>query len=179
MLFPKEYQKRSSLILNRNAHVNMLQIFLYTYRLLVFLVKVDDSIYLLTPINQLYCQNNLRLIQIKRAILQQLLHKIVLYLVQDFLNAIPSKFKLIDINLNEENSTEGLKPRKNYLLPIDEGYKDIYTGYKGQAKRNLKRLFSRPHWVYTGIAVVDAETKKQLVDYIKKEELQLAILKLK
>lgn len=31
------------------------------------------------------------------------------------------------------------------------------------AKRILKLLFSRPHWVYTGVAVVDARTKKTVV----------------
>ncbi len=31
------------------------------------------------------------------------------------------------------------------------------------AKRILKLLFSRPHWVYTGVAVMDAQTKKTIV----------------
>ncbi|MCK5580454.1 MAG: septum formation protein Maf [Candidatus Omnitrophica bacterium] len=35
------------------------------------------------------------------------------------------------------------------------------------AKRILKILFSRPQWVYTGVAVVDAATKDELVDYEK------------
>jgi hypothetical protein len=39
-------------------------------------------------------------------------------LVQEFLNAIPTKFKLIDINLNEDNSSEGLKLKKNYLIKL-------------------------------------------------------------
>ncbi|MFY7732266.1 MAG: hypothetical protein ACOVSR_02200 [Bacteroidia bacterium] len=84
-------------------------------------------------------------------------------LVQDFLNAIPSKFKLIDINLNEENSTEGLKPRKNYLLPIDEGYKDIYTGYKGQAKRNLKKAKDEGLFL-------QALPYKQVIDFYQKHK---------
>lgn len=36
-----------------------------------------------------------------------------------------------------------------------------------EAKRNLKTLFSRPQWVYTGVAVIDAKTGKQIVDYEK------------
>jgi len=36
-----------------------------------------------------------------------------------------------------------------------------------EAKRKLKILSSHPQWLYTGIAVVDAKTKKTLVDYEK------------
>lgn len=35
------------------------------------------------------------------------------------------------------------------------------------AKRILKLLFSRPHWVYSGIAVIDVKAKKTIVDYEK------------
>jgi len=35
------------------------------------------------------------------------------------------------------------------------------------AKRILKILFSRPHWVYTGIAVIDVKSGKKIVDYDK------------
>ena len=31
------------------------------------------------------------------------------------------------------------------------------------AKRILKLLFSRPHWVYTGVAVIDAHTQKTVI----------------
>ncbi|MEI8012194.1 MAG: Maf family protein [Candidatus Omnitrophota bacterium] len=34
-----------------------------------------------------------------------------------------------------------------------------------EAKKNLKELMSAPHWVYTGVAVVDSVTGKKLVDY--------------
>lgn len=32
------------------------------------------------------------------------------------------------------------------------------------AKRILKMLFSRPHWVYTGVAIIDVKTKRTLID---------------
>lgn len=35
------------------------------------------------------------------------------------------------------------------------------------ARRILKLLFSRPHWVYTGIAVMDAATRREYIDYEK------------
>jgi septum formation protein len=36
-----------------------------------------------------------------------------------------------------------------------------------EAKKNLKLLMSHPHWVYTGVAVIDVETKKEFIDYEK------------
>jgi septum formation protein len=49
----------------------------------------------------------------------------------------------------------------------------VYTGEKlilkpvdlHEAKANLKLLMSRPHWVYTGVAVIDAVTGEQLVEH--------------
>jgi len=35
------------------------------------------------------------------------------------------------------------------------------------AKRILHTLFSKPHWVYTGVAVVDCQTQKTIIDYEK------------
>lgn len=35
------------------------------------------------------------------------------------------------------------------------------------ARRILRRMFAKPHWVYTGLAVIDAETGNELVDYEK------------
>lgn len=36
-----------------------------------------------------------------------------------------------------------------------------------QAKQHLKLLMSRPHWVYTGVALIDTGAKKEIVDYEK------------
>ena len=36
-----------------------------------------------------------------------------------------------------------------------------------EAKKNLKELFSKPHWVYTGVAVVNASSGRTKVDYEK------------
>jgi len=36
-----------------------------------------------------------------------------------------------------------------------------------EAKKILKILFSRPQWVYTGVAVIDAKSGKTLIDYEK------------
>ncbi len=36
-----------------------------------------------------------------------------------------------------------------------------------EAKKNLKMLMSEPHWVYTGVAVIDVQSKRTLVAYDK------------
>ncbi len=36
-----------------------------------------------------------------------------------------------------------------------------------EAKKNLKLLFTRPQWVYTGVAVIDTRTKQTILDYEK------------
>ncbi len=36
-----------------------------------------------------------------------------------------------------------------------------------EAKRHLKMLFSSPSWVYTGVALIDAQSQKRVVDYEK------------
>jgi len=36
-----------------------------------------------------------------------------------------------------------------------------------EAKHNLKILFSKPHWVYTGVAIIDVDNGKEVVDYEK------------
>jgi len=36
-----------------------------------------------------------------------------------------------------------------------------------EAKKNLKELMAKPHWVYSGVAVIDAETGRQEVDFEK------------
>jgi Zn-dependent protease with chaperone function len=36
-----------------------------------------------------------------------------------------------------------------------------------EAKRNLKKLMAKPHWVYTGVAVIDAASGRKRIDYDK------------
>jgi septum formation protein len=43
------------------------------------------------------------------------------------------------------------------------------------AKRILKILFSRPQWVYTGLAVIDARTGVEVVDYEKTKVFMMSL----
>ncbi len=36
-----------------------------------------------------------------------------------------------------------------------------------EAKKNLKELMAKPHWVYSGVAIVDAKTGRQEIDWEK------------
>ncbi len=60
-----------------------------------------------------------------------------------FLNKIPSKFKLIAIDLNNGNDLNGsnvkIDQRINYILPLNRSYIDIRSGYRDNLQRNIKK----------------------------------------
>jgi hypothetical protein len=59
-----------------------------------------------------------------------------------FLEAIPKKFRFIEIQLNEQNQVldekHKVKRRRNYVLDLNRSYEKITKGYSSQVKRNLK-----------------------------------------
>jgi hypothetical protein len=63
--------------------------------------------------------------------------------VKDFLLAIPAKFRYIDISLNHGNffTVDGfnLYERINYVLALDKPYEEIYSSYRDNVKRNIKK----------------------------------------
>jgi len=63
--------------------------------------------------------------------------------INDFLKAIPAKFKYWDIYFNPGNFFKlpdfTLYERMNYVLPLDNNYEHIYSGYKDNIKRNIKK----------------------------------------
>lgn len=64
-----------------------------------------------------------------------------------FIKAIPTKYKFIDINLNEGNEIERkrckIKKRKNYVLDLSYHYTELIKGYDDHCKRNLKKAKQR------------------------------------
>lgn len=64
-------------------------------------------------------------------------------LINDFLKAIPSKFKYWDICLNSGNIPDGLvfstRIRNNYTLSLENDYDSIFQHYRSHIKRNLKK----------------------------------------
>jgi len=63
--------------------------------------------------------------------------------VTDFLSHIPSRYKYIEMNLNEQNPVKAdlFKTTKGvtHLLNLNQGYKNILSNYSSQTKRNLKK----------------------------------------
>jgi hypothetical protein len=63
-------------------------------------------------------------------------------LLADFLLAIPSKFRFVEIHLNSSNKLSDdhllVSKRKNFVLDLNRPYPKIQKGYNSQAKRNLK-----------------------------------------
>lgn len=63
-------------------------------------------------------------------------------LMETFINNIPRRFRLIDIDLNTANNSLESKfttPRKNYLLPLNGSYETIKGNYNRHARRKLKK----------------------------------------
>lgn len=62
---------------------------------------------------------------------------------ENFLKAIPLKFKLWELSFNHQNVFHlhdfNLYVRMNYVLPLDQLYGNIYNNYRENIKRNIKK----------------------------------------
>ncbi|ELR04273.1 hypothetical protein GMDG_09015, partial [Pseudogymnoascus destructans 20631-21] len=60
-----------------------------------------------------------------------------------FVEAIPGKFRLVEIPLNTGNSVNNIERattlRSNYVLPLHRNYEDIFNAYKSNTRRNLSK----------------------------------------
>jgi len=65
-------------------------------------------------------------------------------LVDRFIKSIPRKFKLIDVCLNSENSTDSshAQLKDNYILPLNTNFNKIKDNYNKNRKRISKTDFS-------------------------------------
>lgn len=61
--------------------------------------------------------------------------------VKEFIAALPRKFKLIEIELNKANQlTEaGVVMRVNYVLDLNKPYESLYSNYRENIQRNIKK----------------------------------------
>ena len=66
-------------------------------------------------------------------------------LVGDFIQAIPSKFRLIEISLNSKNifsvPTGFSIHRSNYFLYLNKPYEELYKAFRDNHKRNITKAF--------------------------------------
>jgi hypothetical protein len=64
-------------------------------------------------------------------------------LVKEFMDAIPLKFRLIEISLNYANNfpgaVEGYYQRSNYILHLKKPYDEISRSYRDNHKRNIAK----------------------------------------
>lgn len=78
-------------------------------------------------------------------------------LLQNFLQSIPSKFKLWEFPLNHQNvfslSDFVLYERTNYVLCLDQPYEKLYSHYRENIKRNIKKSIQYGCSVKTDIDV--------------------------
>jgi len=76
--------------------------------------------------------------------------------LQDFFDAIPKEFKLIEIKLNKFNTPKSnpsvrLKKNVNIELDLIADYEDIYTKYSKNLKRNIKKAKKHKLQVIEGV----------------------------
>ena len=64
-------------------------------------------------------------------------------LVKNFIDEIPSKFRLIEISLNHQNNfppvIAGYYPRVNYVLDLNKPYEELSRAYRENHKRNISK----------------------------------------
>jgi hypothetical protein len=80
-------------------------------------------------------------------------------LLEEFLKAIPSKFKLWEFSLNQSNLFQlkgyPLFQRVNYMLTLNQPYEKLYGNYRENIRRNIKKSIQYGCTSRTGIDVND------------------------
>ena len=82
-------------------------------------------------------------------------HDLSSQLLTNFLDAIPKKFRLWEFPLNQGNlfSMEkySLFKRRNFVLPLNKPYEDLYKNYRENIRRNIKK--SKQYGCYSETAI--------------------------
>ena len=100
-------------------------------------------------------------------------------IIDEFIAAIPKKFKLIEINLNAGNifsaSPKFEHLRKNYVLPLNAPYETLYDNYRGNVRADIKKAQASGCIVKTGIpaAEIIQLAKEQLNTVVRLRENDL------
>ena len=99
-------------------------------------------------------------------------------MLNNFLQAIPSKFKYWDIYLNHGNYFQlkdfDLYERMNYVLPLNEPYEKLYEKFRDNIKRNIKKAEKLNCVIQKDFAVDDvialaSEQSKDFASLTKKD----------
>lgn len=85
--------------------------------------------------------------------------------VQSFLEAIPRKYGLVEIRLNEQNplpdAFPGVEYHRNYLLDLNHNYEYLSYNYHENTNRNLKKSFKY------GLRLVSGVNIQQTIDLFR------------
>ena len=96
-------------------------------------------------------------------------------ITQNFIDVIPSKFKLIEISLNHRNSIDGkeIVVKNNYILDLNRSYEDIYKSYRDNIKRNIKKSQQAGCYCRTNIPIDDIIniSKEQLKNLVRVSDM--------
>jgi len=110
--------------------------------------------------------------------------KITEPLVNEFLSAIPEKYKFMEFCLPENNPTKAkgfeTKEKKYQLLSLKEKYEVLQKGYSDNAKRNVKKAINaklkiRPDIAPEKIVNLFRETKGNELEIFKPEDYKTLI----
>ena len=84
-------------------------------------------------------------------------------LVEDFLKAIPKKFKLVEVFFNSSNCLKEKKfsKRTNYILPLNGPYETLYKNYKKGRKSSIKQA------VNSNLKIVEGFNYKKIIALFK------------
>jgi hypothetical protein len=87
-------------------------------------------------------------------------------LIEAFINAIPNKFKLIDLLFNSKNSCnlKGVKSRKNYLIDLNKSYNELRKNYKKGRQSSVN--FARR----SELKIVDHNNYNDIIKLFKKNK---------
>jgi len=98
-------------------------------------------------------------------------------LLQNFLNAIPPKFKLWELSLNHQNIFQvknfNLYERINFVLALNHTYESLYANYSENIKRNIKKSVEYGCHTKTGVDIADIiELSRQQQHKASEDEFQ-------
>jgi hypothetical protein len=87
-------------------------------------------------------------------------------MVDRFVQAVPSKFKLIEISLNAGNKFTGQSkrfiPAANYVLSLNKSYDELYRGFRENHQRNIQKSIQSGNVAHKNISIDDVvELNKQ------------------
>jgi len=90
-------------------------------------------------------------------------------LYEQFIAAIPKKFRLVEINVRATEISIDRPLMTNYILPLDKPYESLYANYRENIKRNIKKAREAGCTVQTKIPVsnIIQLAKEQLSNVVK------------